>query len=87
MGSRIPGTVRISWASFTLSFRKYHWKAYKLAQTEVGHMGQNVYLMGAALDLKICSIEMEAQNYKDLENLIGVDGNAEAVIYAQIVGV
>lgn len=73
---------------FTAVFKrntiKYGERGYRHVLAESGHLGQNFYLTATALGLNICAIG----GYLDdgLNELLGVDGVSETVIYALATG-
>jgi len=64
---------------------KYRQRAYRYIYLDAGHIGQNLYLAGEALGLGICAI---GAFYDDRVNeIVGLDGVEETVIYMGTVGV
>jgi SagB-type dehydrogenase family enzyme len=63
---------------------KYGDMAYRLALLEAGHVGQNVCLVATSLGLGVCPLA----GYIDdaVNDLLGVDGVEETVVYALAVG-
>ena len=63
---------------------KYGELAYRLALLEAGHLGQNICLIATGLGLGVCPLA----GYVDdaVNDLLGVDGVDETVIYALAVG-
>ncbi len=72
----------------TAIFQRLRWKyrerTYRYALLEAGHMGQNVYLAATSMGMGACAVG--AFNDKDVNALIGVDGEAEAALYLLAVG-
>lgn len=72
----------------TAIFGRVQWKyadrAYRYLMLEAGHLGQNVYLAATALGLGPCAIGAFFDD--DLNQLVGVDGREEAVVYLMAVG-
>jgi SagB-type dehydrogenase family enzyme len=63
---------------------KYRQRAYRYIYMDVGHIAQNLYLAGTALGLGVCAI---GAFFDDRVNeLIGVDGVEETVLYMATVG-
>jgi len=63
---------------------KYEQRAYRYIYLDVGHICQNLYLACESLDLGCCAVG--AFFDKEANQLIGVDGNEETVIYMAAVG-
>ena len=63
---------------------KYRERAYRYIYIDAGHIGQNLYLAGEGLGLGVCTIGAFFDD--DVNNLIGVDGIDETVIYMGCVG-
>jgi SagB-type dehydrogenase family enzyme len=64
---------------------KYGDRAYRFACTDVGFLGQNLYLVAEALGLGACAVSGFAQDRA--EELLGVDGKAELAMLLLTVGV
>lgn len=63
---------------------KYVQRCYRYIYIDVGHIGQNFYLIAEALGLGACTI---GAIYDDeLNKLLGIDGSNETVIYVGVVG-
>jgi SagB-type dehydrogenase family enzyme len=63
---------------------KYRQRAYRYIYLDAGHIAQNLYLAGTALDLGVCAV---GAFFDDRVNeLIGVDGAEETVLYMASVG-
>lgn len=63
---------------------KYRERAYRYVLLEAGHVGQNIYLAATALGLGACAVgAFYDQQYNDL---VGLDGDEEAVVYVVTVG-
>ena len=73
------------WTAVTgRNFWKYGQRGIRYIYTDVGHIGQNVYLAAAALELGCCAI---GAFYDDeVNNLLGVDGEEETIVYMAAVG-
>lgn len=64
---------------------KYHQRSYRYMYLDAGHIGQNLYLAGEALDLGICAV---GAFYDDAINeILGLDGTEETVVYMATVGI
>jgi len=63
---------------------KYGERGYRYVLHEAGHIGQNIYLIAAALELKCCALGGTWD--ENLEKLIDIDGVTESVVYAVVVG-
>jgi SagB-type dehydrogenase family enzyme len=63
---------------------KYRQRAYRYVYLDAGHIGGNLYLAGEALGLGVCGI---GALFDDMVNeLVGLDGFEETVIYMATVG-
>lgn len=63
---------------------KYRQRAYRYIYLDAGHICQNLYLAGEALDLGVCAIGAFFDD--DANEIIGLDGTDETVIYMATVG-
>jgi SagB-type dehydrogenase family enzyme len=63
---------------------KYKERGYRYIYLDGGHIGQNLYLAATALDLGCCTIG--ALYDEEVNQLIGVDGRQETVVYMGAVG-
>jgi SagB-type dehydrogenase family enzyme len=63
---------------------RYSIVAHKMIAQDSGHLCQNLYLAAEAIDAGACAIAAYYQ--KPMDNLIGVDGEDEFVIYLSPVG-
>jgi SagB-type dehydrogenase family enzyme len=76
--------VLIWTAIFERSRWKYGERAYRYVYLDAGHMAQNLALAAVSLGLGSCQI---AATYDDEVNeLLGVDGEEESVLYLSVVG-
>ncbi len=77
--------VVLMWtAMFERSRWKYGERAYRYVYLDAGHMAQNLALAAVSLGLGTCQI---AATYDDEVNeLLGVDGEEESVLYMTVVG-
>jgi len=77
-------------ACFVLSaiFQRTRWKyrerAYRYVLLEAGHIGQNLYLAATSMGLGACAVGAFLDD--DLNDLLGLDGKEEAVLYVITVG-
>jgi SagB-type dehydrogenase family enzyme len=63
---------------------KYRQRAYRYLYLDAGHIAQNLYLAGTALDLGVCGV---GAFFDDRVNaLVGVDGTEETILYMASVG-
>lgn len=63
---------------------KYLQRCYRYVYMDLGHVGQNFYLVAEALDLAACTI---GAIYDDeFDTLLGVDGKDEATSYIGVLG-
>lgn len=63
---------------------KYQERAYRYVLLDAGHLGENLYLAATSLGLGPCG--MGAFFDEEINRLVGVDGNEEAVVYLVSVG-
>jgi SagB-type dehydrogenase family enzyme len=63
---------------------KYRERAYRYVLLEAGHVGQNLYLAATALGLGACAVGAFLDN--QLNDLLGLDGASEGVLYVVSVG-
>lgn len=71
-------------AIFNRTLDKYGSRGYRYILLEAGHVGQNFYLAGAALNLGILSMGSFVE--RQVEKLLGLDGIEESPVYALAVG-
>lgn len=71
-------------AVFWRNQNKYGERGYRYVLLEAGHIGQNIYLVSEALDLKCCALG--GTRDENLEKLIDIDGVTESVVYGLAVG-
>jgi SagB-type dehydrogenase family enzyme len=63
---------------------KYRQRAYRYIYIDAGHIAENLYLAGEALGLGVCGI---GALFDDMVNeLVGLDGFKETVVYMATVG-
>jgi SagB-type dehydrogenase family enzyme len=63
---------------------KYRERAYRYIYMDVGHIGENLYLAAASLNLACCTVG--AFFDEEVDRLIGVDGKKEISVYLGAVG-
>jgi SagB-type dehydrogenase family enzyme len=78
------GIVFIWSAVYEKSEWKYKERAYRYICLEAGHIAQNLALAAAALGLGSCPVG--AFNDGEMNNLLGLDGSDESVIYTTALG-
>lgn len=78
------GVCFVLTAIFDRNQRKYGERGYRHVLLEAGHISQNFYLVGEALNLKI--LALAATNDEPIERLIGIDGVTESLVYALLAG-
>ncbi|MDD2657311.1 MAG: SagB/ThcOx family dehydrogenase [Candidatus Pacebacteria bacterium] len=66
-------------AVFSRNKVKYKERGYRYLMLEAGHIGQNLYLTSAALDLECCALG--GTRDESLEEFIDIDGTTESVVY------
>lgn len=69
---------------FWRSQNKYGERGYRYILIESGHIGQNMYLVGNALNLKVCALGGTRDG--EIEKLIDIDSSTESVTYAVAIG-
>lgn len=78
------GVVFLWTAVFGRSAAKYLQRAYRYVYLDAAHIAQNLLLAATALDLSACPI---AALYDDeINEILGVDGDEESVLYMASVG-
>ena len=78
------GMLLVTSAVFDRNEMKYGDRGYRHILTEYGHLAQNVYLVGTALGLGICSIGGFVDD--GLNKIIDIDGRVESVIGVMAIG-
>ena len=81
---REAGALLVFTAVFDRNQRKYGERGYRYILHEAGHIGQNVYLVGEALGLKI--LALAGTNDEPIERLLDIDGVTESLVYAILAG-
>ncbi len=86
-GQRFAGEAAVTFIWSVIPLRtewRYAEASYKVIAIDAGHVCQNLYLACEAIGAGTCAIAAYHQDLMD--ELIGVDGNDEFVIYAAPVG-
>jgi SagB-type dehydrogenase family enzyme len=87
LGQRMVMAAQVTfiWTAIVERSRwKYRQRAYRYIYLDAGHIGENLYLAAGALGLGVCAI---GAFFDDKANdIIGVDGREETVIYLAAVG-
>jgi len=65
---------------------KYGQRGYRFILQESGHIGQNIYLISEALDLKCCALGGFRISDGQIEKILDVDGVTESLIYTAVIG-
>jgi SagB-type dehydrogenase family enzyme len=75
---KTSGAIVVITAVFERNTVKYGSRGYRHILTEVGHLAQNLYLVGTSLNLNVCAIG----GYLDdnLNQMLDVDGVNETVV-------
>jgi len=87
LGQAMPRTAPVAFvwtAVFQRSRWKYEQRAYRYIYMDAGHMAENLALAAVSLDLG--TVQIGALFDTECDELIGVDGEEEAVIYMSTVG-
>lgn len=63
---------------------KYDQRAYRYIYLDAGHIAENLYLAAEARDLGVCAIGAFFDD--QVNGIIGIDGEAEAIVYMATVG-
>jgi SagB-type dehydrogenase family enzyme len=71
-------------AVFARSRWKYRERAYRYVYLDAGHVAQNLALAGVALDLGSCPVA--ALYDQEVNELLGVEGEEESILYMTAVG-
>ena len=86
-GQSFAGNSAVTFIWTTIPYRmewRYHIDSHKVIAIDAGHVGQNLYLACEAIACGTCAIGAYDQEYFD--ELLGLDGEEEFVIYAAPVG-
>jgi len=78
-------SVVIAWtALFERSAWKYRQRAYRYVYLDAGHMAQNLALVAISLGLGSCQVGALFDD--EVNDLLGVDGTGESILYMSVVG-
>jgi len=81
----VAAQVTFIWTAIVERSRwKYRQRAYRYIYLDAGHIGENLYLAAGALGLGVCAIGAFFDDKTN--NIIGLDGREETVIYLAAVG-
>ncbi len=87
IGQEMLGQAQVCFvlsAIFQRTRWKYRERTYRYVLLEAGHVGQNLYLAATAMGMGACAVGAFLDD--DLNELLGVDGEEEAVLYVIAVG-
>jgi SagB-type dehydrogenase family enzyme len=73
-------------AIFRRTQNKYGQRGYRFILQESGHIGQNIYLVCEALNLKCCALGGFRISDEQIEKLLDVDGIEESLVYTLAIG-
>ncbi len=71
-------------SAFERTKMKYGQRGYRYAMLEAGHIGQNICLISQALNVQCCP--MGGSFDEGLENILGIDGEDESLVYTLVLG-
>jgi SagB-type dehydrogenase family enzyme len=78
------GVCLVLSAVFQRTRWRYHERTYRYVMLEAGHVAQNVYLAAASMGLGACAVGAFFDD--EFDELLGLDGVEEAVLYTLSVG-
>lgn len=79
------GAVSFFWSAVVARMKwRYGERGYRYILLDAGHVCQNLYLSAESLDCGVCAIA--AYNDDDINNLLGLDGSSEMVVYVASLG-
>jgi SagB-type dehydrogenase family enzyme len=87
LGQDFVGKAAVTFIWTTIPYRmewRYNMAAHKVIAIDAGHVCQNLYTACEAINAATCAVAAYHQELMD--NLLGVDGNEEFVIYLAPVG-
>ncbi len=87
LGQTYPGRAAVTFIWSVLPYRmewRYGLAAHKVIALDAGHVCQNLYLACEAIDAGTCAIA--AYDQEEMDELLGLDGTDEFVIYLAPVG-
>lgn len=73
-------------AVFWRSQNKYGQRGYRFILQESGHIGQNIYLLAEALNLKCCALGGFRISDEQIEKILDIDGVTESLVYTAVIG-
>lgn len=73
-------------AVFWRTQNKYRQRGYRFVLIEAGHIGQNIYLISEALNLKCCALGGFRVSDERIEEILGLDGIVESLVYTLVIG-
>jgi SagB-type dehydrogenase family enzyme len=73
-------------AVFWRNQNKYGQRGYRFILQESGHIGQNIYLVSEALNLKCCALGGFRISDEQIEKLVDIDGVTESLVYTAVIG-
>jgi SagB-type dehydrogenase family enzyme len=88
LGQGIVATAQVTFiwsAVLARSKWKYRQRAYRYIYLDAGHVCENLYLAGEAIGLGVCAIGAFFDD--DINQIVGLDGTDETIIYMATVGV
>lgn len=78
-------SIVIAWtALFERAAWKYRQRAYRYIYLDAGHMAQNLALAATSIGLGSCQVGAMFDN--EVNDLLGVDGISESILYMSVVG-
>ncbi|MBU4142677.1 SagB/ThcOx family dehydrogenase [Patescibacteria group bacterium] len=73
-------------AVFWRNQNKYGERGYRFILQESGHIGQNIYLLSEALNLKCCALGGFRISDEQIEKILDIDGTTESLVYTAVIG-
>ncbi len=73
-------------AIFWRTQNKYGERGYRFILQESGHIGQNIYLLSEAMNLKCCALGGFRISDEQIEKLLNIDGVTESLVYTDVIG-
>jgi len=73
-------------AVFWRNQNKYGERGYRFILQESGHIGQNIYLLSEALNLKCCALGGFRISDEQIEKILDIDGVTESLVYTLVIG-
>ena len=73
-------------AVFWRNQNKYGQRGYRFILQESGHIGQNIYLLSEALNLKCCALGGFRVSDEQIEKILDIDGTTESLVYTAVIG-